>query len=185
MFPPGHLAVSYFALRPVLRREPTFWEFAALSLGTLLPAAGNVFLSLAQSISLNDKWTHSPLTLAILVTLGVIAHHWKFPCHNLYLMTVLGWAFHLGADFLFDFVLLYFNSSTDDIGGWWLYPFTRVTLYGPRLEPGWEILPWYLIIEALLLVGAAFYGHKWVLVGYGMIAMVVTLAFVGYIPGVG
>ena len=115
MFPPGHLAVSYFAIRPVLGREPTLWEFTALSLGTLLPAAGNVFLSLAHSITLNDKWTHSPLTLAILVALGLIAWRGKLPYHNLYLMTVMGWASHLGSDFLFDFALLYFNSSTNGL----------------------------------------------------------------------
>ena len=191
MFPPGHLAVSYLAIRPVLRREPNFWEFAALSLGTLLPAAGNIFLGLAQSLLqyndqglLSDKWTHSPLTVAILALLGYVAHRANIPHHGLYLMAILGWAFHLGSDFFFDFALLYFNATTDDIGGWWLFPFTRVTLYGPRLEPGFEILPWYLIIEGLLVAGAALYWRKWVLAGYGMVAMIVTLAFIGYIPGV-
>ncbi|MFQ6029808.1 MAG: hypothetical protein ACE5Q6_20220 [Dehalococcoidia bacterium] len=155
-----------------------------MSLGTLLPAAGNVFLELAKFIPLNDKWTHSPLTLTILALMGLVAHRLKLTGYNLYLLAVLGVAFHLAADFLFDFPLLFFNASTDDIGGWWLYPFTRVTLYGPRLEPGIEILPWYLIIEGIFLAGAVYYWRRWELAGYGAVAMIVTLAFFGYIPGV-
>ena len=175
MLPPGHLAFSYLAVRPVLRRHLTSIEFAVLTAGTLFPAVSNVILSEIGLFGLNNKWSHSPLMLGSLGLVCFLTYVKSVPCRNVFLLFVLGVASHLTADYLFDFPLLYFSSGTDDVGGWWLFPIARIAVTGPQLSPGFDILPWYLLIEMAVLFWSVWLWKRWDLPVYAVVIFLLTL----------
>ena len=183
MYPPGHVALSYLLARPLTRNQPTVAEFACLTVGTLSPAAINVLLGYINFLDLNDKWSHSPLMLASLLLVAGVVYKLHFPFRVVLLMFVLGVASHLVGDFLFDFPLLYFSDRIDSVGGWWLFPFRRVTLTGPQLEPGFQIQPWELILEGVFLLGTLKLWARKDLWLYSLGTVTVTLLWVGYVPG--
>ena len=182
MFPPGHLAFSYLAARPVLGRNANFTELAALTCGTFLPAVSNLALQAFDIFGLHWKWSHSPLILAFLVLLCGLSYALRVPYRHVFLFFVFGVASHLIADYLFDFPLLYFSANTDDVGGWWLYPMKIITIRGPQLEPGWNILPWYLFFEGIVLASSVWRWKRRDLAIYSAIVFLVSLGWFGYLP---
>ena len=183
MYPPGHVAFSYLLARRVIRNQPTATEFAALTLGTLFPAASNVALQYLNVFGLNHFWSHSPVLLVPLVILGILAYGLHVPHRRVPLLFAFGVASHLINDMISDFPLLYFSDRVDDMGGPWFFPWRPIIIEGPQLEPGFEIQPWELIFEGVFLLWTLGLWSRRDLGLYSALVVGVTLVWILHVPG--
>ena len=151
MYPPGHIAFAYLLAKPIVRNQPSVAELAALTCGSLFPAAGNMTLQNFHVFGISSGWAHSPLLLGPLLILGFLAYWMPIPYSRVPLLFALGFASHLVIDILFAFPLIYFSDSTDDVGGSWFYPWRPIIINYEK--PGFNIQPWELILEGLFLLG--------------------------------
>ena len=174
MYPIGHVAISYFAAWLLARTRSTFAELAALTAGTLLPAASNITLFFINILGINHYWSHSPLLLVPLGLLGVASLRSRLPFRRVPLYFTLGVISHLVADVVFDFPLIYLSSSVDENGPW-LFPWQPFRIH--YVGPGVDFLPWVLIIEGVLLAWVVWLWRRWDLAVYGTIVSVVTVAW--------
>ena len=81
-------------------------------------------------------------------------------------------------DFLSDFYLLYFSKDVDDIGGSWLYPWRPYILREPQLVPGYNLWPWQLATEGVLLLSVFWWwlsSRSWLTEGQRFV-VIATLA---------
>jgi hypothetical protein len=178
VYPIGHVAISYIVARPLLRSQPTVVEMAALTAGTLFPSASNITLQYINLFGIGHYWSHSPLLLLPLGILGVLALRTAFPFRRVPLIFALGMLSHLVLDFLFDFPLIYFSNDVDDVGGHWFYPWRPFLI---RYNgPGFDILPWELMVEGVLLMGILLMWKRLDLVLYSAVVVAVTIAAVAY-----
>jgi hypothetical protein len=182
MYPIGHVAFSYLLVRPLARNQPIFAEFAALTAGTLFPAASNVTLTYLDIFGINHFWSHSPLLLIPLGAVGVLSLLARWPYRRTPLFFTLGVVSHLINDILFDFPLIYFSNKVDDIGGPWFYPWRPFLI---RYDgPGFEILPWELLLEGAFLLWMVWKWKRWDLAIYGAFVAAVTVAWLVWRQGV-
>ena len=173
MYPIGHVAFSYLVARPVVRKEPTMAEFAALAAGTVLPAVSNVAMQHLNFIGVNHFWSHSPLLLVPLGILGILAYTIPVPLRRVPLFFALGVASHLISDIIFDFPLIYLSDSVDDIGGPWFFPWRPILIR--YRETGFDVQLWELILEGLFLLWALRIWRRWDTVLFGAIALSGTM----------
>jgi hypothetical protein len=173
MYPIGHIAVSYLAAKPILRNQPTFTELAALTAGTLFPAASNIALTYVNVFGVHHFWSHSPLLLVPLGILGILCLQFQGSFRRAPIFFALGIASHLIVDLLFDFPLIYFSNDVDDIGGPWFFPWQPFLIRYE--EPGFEIQPWELMLEGLFLAWIVWKWRRRDLAVYGVVVAAVTV----------
>lgn len=154
MLPIGHLAFAYFVAMRLIRHRPATLSIAALFAGALGPTVLGQLLVRYHFFGISHFWAHSPLLVAGLLALTLLAFRPFHALGGLATLFTIGWASHLIADFATDFALLYFSSGVDDIGVPWVYPWTPVVMRSPRLDPGFDVLPWQLLTECFLLLFA-------------------------------
>jgi hypothetical protein len=178
MYPIGEIAISYLAAWVFARRHLNAAELAALTAGTLFPAASNFALQHIIGFNISHFWSHSPLLLVPLGLLGISSLWTKFPFRRVPLIFALGVLIHLVLDFLVDFPLLYLSNDTDDVGGHWLYPWRPFLI---RYNgPGFDFLPWVLIVEGVALLGILWLWKRLDLLVYGVVVTAVTIGAVAY-----
>jgi hypothetical protein len=174
MYPIGHIAISYIVAWLFARSYSTFVELAALTAGTLFPAASNKTLLYISVFGINHYWSHSPLLLVPLGLLGIVSLWTPFSFRRVPLYFVLGIFSHLVADVIFDFPLIYLSNSVDENGPW-LFPWQPFRIH--YLGQGVDFLPWVLIIEGAFLAWAVWMWRRWDLAVYGVIVSAVTITW--------
>ena len=181
MYPIGHVAVSYLAAQSLGRRSLSFVELAALTAGTLFPAASNMGLQNANVFGINHTWSHSPLIPLVLILFGLVVLKTRFPLRRVPLIFAPGIASHLIIDILFDFPLILFSNRVDDIGGPWFYPWQPFLIRYE--EPGFEIVAWELILEGLFLAWMVRRWRRWDLAAYSVIVAAITVGWLAVREG--
>ncbi len=151
MLPIGHLAFAYLFAWPVIRDHRSFFSLVTLFAGATSITIANEFMKATHIFGLTNRWSHTPLIILVCIFASGLVYLLRLPYRWVLLLFALGAISHLVGDFVTDFALLYFSDQTNDIGGWWLFPFDRVTVKQPRLEPGFSIRNWQLLVETIWL----------------------------------
>lgn len=148
MLPIGHLAFAYLFAWPLISRHRSMFALAVLFAGAASITFANEFMKATDIFGISNRWTHTPLIIVACLLASGLVYLLRLPHRWVLLLFCLGVISHLVGDFVTDFALLYFSDRTDDIGGWWLFPFERITIKNPRLDPGFSIRGWQLLVES-------------------------------------